>query len=346
MPDPGSLGHSVCANRRIAASVRVRVLWSLIAAVGVVMLQDAGAQQRYPTKPVRIITVTPGGPFDVVMRGMSGPLSQALAQPVIIENRIGGNFIPAAEACAKSTPDGHTICTSDAFALSLNPEIFARLPYDPFKDFAPIIHLGFLVTSLVVNASVPAQNLQELIALARAKPDAVAFATAGPASNSNLYVEYLRKAKGIAFYNVPYKSFPQALAAVIAGEVQATIFSIGGGLAQARGGKVRVLAVTSTQRSQFAPELPTLGEIGVDVSINTWNGILAPAGTPPEIIARLNAEFRKLLADRALVEKFVTAQGFELTAPAGGSPEEFAAFLRADRANFAKVAKVVGVKMD
>ncbi len=302
------------------------------------------AAQRWPTRPVRILTSTPGGPYDVVMRGLSGPLGQALGEPVVVENRTGGSFIPLAEGCAHAAADGNTLCTSDSFAQSLNPLLFARLPYDPDKDFSPIIFIGALNSGVVVNAGLPVKNIQELLAQAKAKPGGFSFATAGPASNSNLYVEYLRREKGIAFLNVPYKSFPQGMAAAIAGEVHVAMFAIGQALAQARSGKVRLIAVSSPQRSLLAPDVPTLAEAGVDVAINTWIGMMGPAGIPREIVLRLNAEFKKLLADKSLMEKYVMGQGFEPTPPSGGSPEELAAFIKADQANYARVLKAVGLK--
>jgi tripartite-type tricarboxylate transporter receptor subunit TctC len=303
----------------------------------------ASAQQGYPSKPIRILTSTAGGPYDVVMRGMSVPLGQALGQSIIIENRTGGSFIPLAEGCAHAVPDGHTLCTSDSFAQSLNPLLFAKLPYSP-KEFAPIIFIGSLNSVILVNASVPARNIQELFDMAKAKPDALSFATAGPGSGSNIYVEYLRKEKGVAFLNVPYKNFLLGMAAAISGEVNVATFAVGAGLAQAKGGKVRALATTGTRRSVFAPDLPTIAEAGVDIAVNTWIGMMGPSGLPRDIVMRLNAEYKKLLADKALVEKFVMGQGFEPVAPSGGSPEELASFIRADQEAYARAIKIVGIK--
>jgi tripartite-type tricarboxylate transporter receptor subunit TctC len=304
----------------------------------------ASAQQRWPAKPIRVFTSTPGGPYDVIMRGMSGPLGQALGQPIVIENRTGGSFIPLADACAHGAPDGHTLCTSDSFAQSLNPLLFSKLPYDPDKDFTPIIFIGALNSGLMVNANFPVKDIHDLLAQARARPGALSFATAGPASNSNLYVEYLRKEKGVSFLNVPYKNFLQGMSAVIAGEVNASMFAIGQALSQAKSGKVRVIAVSSPQRSVFAPDIPTLGEAGVDVAINTWIGMMGPAGIARDVVTRLNAEFKKLLADKTIMEKFVMGQGFEPTPPSGGSPEDLAAFIKADQANYARIVKIVGLK--
>ena len=299
--------------------------------------------QGYPTKPIRIITSTAGGPYDIAMRGLSGPLSQALGQSIVVDNRTGGSFIPLAESCAHATPDGYTLCTSDSFAQSLNPLLFAKLPYET-REFAPIIFIGTLNSVILVNAALPARNIQELFEMAKAKPNSLSFATAGPGSGANIYAEYLRKEKGIAFLNVPYKSFPQGLAAAASGEVNVATFAIGAGLAQAKGGKVRALATTAPQRSIFAPDLPSLAEFGVDIAVNTWIGMMGPAALPREIISRLNAEYKKLLADKPLVEKFVMGQGFEPTPPSGGSPEEFAKFIRSDQEAYARAIKIVGIK--
>jgi tripartite-type tricarboxylate transporter receptor subunit TctC len=312
----------------------------------VILAASAAHAQTYPVKPVRIMTVTTGGPYDLVMRGFATGLSPAIGQPVIIENRTGGNFIPATEACARANNDGYTLCTGDAFALSLNPAMFSKLPYDAAKDFTPIIHLGHLNSAVIVNPSVPAGTIQELIALAKAKPNAVTFATAGVSSSSHLYVEYLRKTQDVHFLNVPYKSFPQAMQGTMAGETHVAVFAIGPSIAMSKGGKLRMIGTTGTRRSSFAPDLPTVIEAGVDQTMNTWNALLGPAGIPQPVVQRMNAEFKKLLADTAIREKFVFGQGFELFAPAGGSPEELGAFMAADREKVAKIVQIVGIKME
>jgi tripartite-type tricarboxylate transporter receptor subunit TctC len=320
---------------------------SLVASLSLLAVVPAFSYgQAYPSKPVKIQTVTAGGPYDVVMRGFATGLSPAIGQPVVIENRSGGNFIPATEACAKATNDGYTLCTGDAFALSLNPALFSSLPYDAAKDFTPIIHLGHLNSAVIVHPSVPANTVQELIALAKAKPNAVTFGTAGVSSSSHLYVEYLRKTQNVEFMNIPYKSFPQAMQATMAGEVNAAVFAIGTSITMAKSGKLKIIGTTGTRRSAFLPDQPTVVEAGIDQTMNTWNALLGPAGLPQAVVQRMNTEFKKLLADPAIREKFVFGQGFELYAPAGGSPEELAAFMKDDREKVARIVKVVGVKMD
>jgi tripartite-type tricarboxylate transporter receptor subunit TctC len=302
------------------------------------------AAQSWPSKPIRIFTSAPGGPYDTVMRGFGPSLQQALGQPIVIENRSGGNYVPLGQACARATPDGYTLCTGDTYIISFNPHAFATPPYQ-LKDFTPIIHFGHLPAAVIVHPSVPANNLQELLALARAKPGAITFGTPGPATNSTMYVEYWEK-NGVQFLNVPYKNFVSALQAVVSGEVNVAIFGLGMSLIQAKAGKVKPLAITGEQRSQFAPNIPTIIESGVDMNIANWGGIVGPAGLPRDIVMRINGEFRKLIADPVLKAKFLDTQTFEQQAPSGGTPEQFAAFLQAEDRKFERLAKTVGLKID
>ncbi len=302
------------------------------------------AAQQWPSKPIRIFTSTPGGPYDVVMRATGVPLSQALGQPVIVENRTGGSFVPVADGCAKGAPDGHTLCALDSFMMSVNPLLIANIPYNAEKDFTPVIFIGALNSGLMVNAALAVKDVQDLLAQAKANPGKFTFATAGVGTSANLYVEYLRREKGISFLNVPYKSFLQGMTAVAAGEVNVAMFALAGALNTARTGKVRVVATSAQRRSIFAPDLTTFGENGIDVAMNTWIGMLGPAGIPREIVMRLNGEYRKILADPVIMEKYVKGQGFEPTPPSGGSPEELAAFIRADQASYARAVKIVGIK--
>jgi tripartite-type tricarboxylate transporter receptor subunit TctC len=316
---------------------------ALLAALGAAGGQAAA--QAYPGKPVRILTSAPGGPYDIVMRGFAPALTQSLGQSVVVENRTGANYLPLGEGCSRAAPDGYTLCTGDIYSVSLNPHAFSRVPYQ-LKDFTPIIHFGYLYAALFVHPSVPANSIQELFALARAKPDGITFATPGPATNSAMYVEYWKKNKGISFLNVPYKSFVQSLQAVVAGESQVAIFGIGQVMNLAKAGKVKALAITGERRSTFAPSLPTLMEAGVDINISNWGGIMGPAGLPRDIVMRLNGEFRKLMADPVLKQKFLDGQTFEQSPPAGGTPEQFAAFLREEDAKFSRLAKLIGIRLD
>lgn len=301
--------------------------------------------QAYPAKPIRIFTSAPAGPYDVVLRGFSPALNQALGQPLVIDNRTGANYVPLGEACARATPDGYTLCTADLYATVLNVHAYSKLPYAP-KDFTPIIHFGYLYSLLIVHPSVPANSLAELLALAKAKPDTLNFGTPGPATNSSMYVDYWKKTGVASFQNIGYKSFVQTLNAVVSGEVQAAIFGVGQSMAQVRAGRAKALAVVGATRTKAAPGVPTLAEAGVDMTIANWGGMIAPTGTPREVIDRINAEFKKCINDPVLREKYLEGQGFEQAPPSGGTPEEFAAFLAAEHQKIARIVQVIGLRLD
>jgi tripartite-type tricarboxylate transporter receptor subunit TctC len=306
---------------------------------------STAAAQSYPSKPIRIYTSAPAGPYDVAMRGLAPSLQQALGQPIVVENKTGANYVPLGEACARGGPDGYSLCTADVYTNVVNVYAYSKLPYAP-KDFVPIIHFGFLYSALIVHPSVPANTVQELLAAARANPRTLNFGTSGVATNSNMYVEYWKNTGVADFQPIAYKSFVQSLNAVISGEVHASLFALGQAMSQARAGKVKALAVIGERRSKLAPDTPTIREAGVDLVINTWGGLLAPAGTPRDIVMRWNTEFRKLMNDAPLRAKTLEAQGFEQLPPSGGTPEEFAAFLEAEHRKIARIIQTTGLKLD
>jgi tripartite-type tricarboxylate transporter receptor subunit TctC len=327
------------------AQMKLPCTYKLALAVLVALAAFQHAQaQNYPSKPVKVIRPhPPGSPGDTNARGIMQSLSQTLGQPFLVENRVGADGIIGAEACARAAPDGYTLCGTDDLVTSLNPVIRTKLPYEPMRDFSPIVHLGFLDIGLLVHPSVPANSTGELLALAKAKPGSITWATWGVSSLSHLFVEWLKNAKGISFYGVPYKSATQATQGLVGGEVQVAIYGLGLALPMAKGGKLKILAVTGDKRSSIAPELPSVKEAGLDMSLRTWYGLFAPTGTPREIVQRLNAEVGKLLADPGFREKFMTSVGLEYAAPAGGPPEAFAAFLKADRELYARLVKTAGI---
>ena len=301
--------------------------------------------QPYPAKPVRILTSAPAGPYDIMLRAVTPTLQASLGQSVVVDNRVGANYVPLAEACAKAAPDGYTLCTADLNANVLNLHAYSKLPFAA-KDFAPIVHFGYLYSALIVHPSVPANSLKELLALAKAKPGAINFGSPGPASTASMYVEYWKNAGVATFQNVGYKSFVQSLNAVVAGEVHASTFALGGAMAQARAGKVKALAIVGLGRSKLAPDVPTFQEAGMDLTLTNFGGMLGPAGLPGDIVARWNGEFRKMLADPGLREKAFENQGFEQQPPSGGTPEQFAAYLEAENRKIAKVVQAIGLKLD
>ena len=321
-------------------------LMHMCCVLSVVLSVAPAAAQNYPARAVRILVGTPpGGPPDVMARGTAQVLSQRFGQPFVVENRVGADSMIAGEACARAPADGYVLFVSASLGVVLNPLVRAKMPYDPFRDLAPVIHYGYAVNGILVHPAVPAKTLQELFELAKAKPGTVTFGTYGAASPPTLYLEWLRKVKGISFLNVPYKAASLAWPAMLAGEVQVSTFNLGQAIANVKAGKARPLAVMLPKRSSLLPDLPTYKEGGMDIAMITTFGLYAPGETPKEIIRQINAEVVNGLFNKAeMREKFLISQGMELQPPAGGSPEEFAAFLRAERDNFASIVKMAGVK--
>lgn len=310
-----------------------------------VMLAFEAIGQGYPAKPIRVIRPHPAGASgDIQARGIAQALSQSYGQAFVIENRVGGDGIIGAEACAKSAPDGYTICSTDSAVVTSNPVVRATLPYEPLRDFAPIIHLGYGNSYLLVHPSLPVRSVKELLEMARAKPGSLTWASAGPSSAAHFYIEWIRNSLGVSFLNVPYKTNTQALQAVTANEVNVATYQIGLAKPSVEAGKVRALATAGTERSPYAADVPSYKEVGIDISIAPWWGWFMPAGTPPVIINRLNTDIARLYQDAGFREKYAVALAFEMVGPALKSPEEFAAFLRSDRETYARVAKIAGVK--
>lgn len=308
--------------------------------------QPANAQ-TYPTKPVRIIVPTPaGGPGDIVARGAAQALGQVLGQAFVVENRLGVESIIGAEACARSAPDGHTLCSLDSFAISLNPLVRSKLPYNPDRDLTPVIQFGTMASALSVHASVPVSSVRELFDLVKAKPKSITFGSFGTASSNNMYIEWLKNAKGIEFYNVPYKAASQAMQGLLAGDIQVIAFSLGQSLGHARAGKIRILAVAGDERSALAPDIPSFKEAGMELSIRTWFGLFAPSATPREIVQRLNAEVGRIIPTPQFKDKFLTTQAIEISGPAGKPTDAFADFLKKEREMYANLVKLIGLKVD
>lgn len=299
--------------------------------------------QGYPAKPVHVIVPHQvGAASDLVARGMGQFLSQKMGQPFVVENRVAANGIVGLENLARSAPDGYTLGVTNMGAISINPAIYTKLTFDPLKDFAPVANMGAQDIVLMVHPSVPASTMQELIALAKAKPGGLTWASLGYGSHQHITVEWF-KARGIEFHHVPYKSGPQATTAIVSGEVQVLQIGTGQSVPLVRSGKLKGIAVTNNSRSSFIPELPSFKEAGLDWAVTTWNGVFAPAATSRDIVRRLNAEINALMGDAVFKAKVL---GGSMMEPGGGTPEEFAAFLKADRQRFAEVAKQASIRMD
>jgi tripartite-type tricarboxylate transporter receptor subunit TctC len=316
-----------------------------VAFLAVTVLATSALAQGYPAKPVRIIEPHPAGSIvDISVRGMAEALTQGLGQPFVVENRAGAEGLIGAEACARAAPDGYTLCGTDSLVVSLNPLIRSKLPYNPSRDFVPIVQFGFVSSIVVVNPSVPANTMTELLELAKAKPGSISWGSWGAASLSNIYIEWLKRAKGISFLNVPYKGAVNAAKAAVAGEVQVAVFGTGVAQPLLKAGKLKALAATGGQRSLLMPSLPSFKELGIEAIFRPWFGLLAPMGTPNEIIQRVNSVAVKALAQPAFRDRFLTGGGLEFVPPAGGTPEQFAAFLKTERETCEALVRITGIK--
>ena len=292
------------------------------------------------SQSVSIVTFAAGGGTDYVARAVAPMLGEALGQPIVVENRAGANGAVGAEAVAKSAPDGYTLVVGAAGTLAVAPHL-QRLPFDTFKDFAPVSLLATSPFIVTVNPSVPAGSIRELIALAKANAGKINFGSSGTGGAPHLATELFESMAGIDMVHVPYKGLGPAITDLIGGQIQVVFADVGLVSGHIKGGKLKGLAVSGSGRSSTMPELPTVAEAGVSgYSAGTWYGILAPAGTPPEIVSRLSDEVRKVLASPAIQASFAS-QGVE---PAGNSPAAFTAFMRDEYAKWGKVIREAGIK--
>jgi len=301
----------------------------------------AFAQSAYPSKPVRfIVPSAAGGGTDIIARAVAQKLSEALGQQFVVENKPGAGQMIGIEAAAKSPADGHTIVMA-ASTLAINPIMYKKVPYDPLRDFAPITQAASLPNVLVVHPSLPVHSVRELIALAKRQPGKLAYASAGVGTSPQMSIELLKSMAGIDMLHVPYKGTTPGVVDLLAGQVQLMTPNVLTALPHIKAGKLRPLAVTSAKRSDALPDVPTLAEAGVPGYESVqWYGVLAPAGTPRDIVARLHTEIAKSLRSGDVRER-LAADGAE---PVGSTPEEFAAFIRAEIDKWAKVAKAAGIQ--
>ena len=317
-----------------------------VAGFAAVLALCAGAYaQNYPVKPVRIIVPFPaGGLTDVLGRGIANELTKMWSQQVIVENRAGANTIIAAELVAKAPPDGHTLLLANDPTLSLNQYMYSKLPYDPVRDFTPVINIVQSVTVLVVTPSLPANNLQELIAMAKARPGELTYGTFGYGSSVHLDTVELSIMAGIKLNHIPFKGIADVLPAVMSGQVNMGLSAVAPALGHIRSGRLRALAYAGTQRSKVLPNVPTYAEAGMPGFLtHGWFGFVVPAGTPRPVIDKIAADTSKVITTREFDEKFVTGVGLELL---NQGPAEYAEFLVKDRAQYAKRVKEVNVKLD
>ena len=300
--------------------------------------------QSYPTRPIRwIVTYPPGGPTDVVARAIGAKLTEAWGQQVVIDNRAGAAGIIGTDLAAKAVPDGYTLLFGTSAGLTINPALSSKLPYDAVRDFAPISLLVLNPQILVLHNSVPANTVKELIALAKARPGQLNYASVGLGSPNHMGMELLKALTGIDIVHVPYKGTGPAITDLLGGQVQLMFNSMPSVLPLVAGGKLKGLAVGSAQRSPAIPELPTVAEAGVPGFENvTWYGMFAPAKTAPEIIARLNKQVVQILAAPEMTQR-LASQGAE---PRSSTPEELVRFMRVESERWKKVIKTAGIKLE
>jgi len=294
----------------------------------------------YPTKPIRLVVgFAPGGGTDTTARAMSQKLTEALGQQVVVDNRPGAAGNIAAELVSKATPDGYTLLMGTIAALSINPSLYSKLPFDPIKDFAPITQAVDSTNILSLHPSVPANSVKELIALAKAKP--LNYGSSGVGGTGHLAGELFNTLAGVKMTHVPYKGGGPAMIDLVGGQVQLVFATAASAVPQIKGGKIKGIAVTTAKRSALMPNLPTISEAGLPgFDANNWYGVLAPAKTPRPIIMRLNSEIAKVLA-MPDVKNFLFNQGLD---PAPGTPEQFAAYIKSEMTKWAKVVKASGAK--
>jgi tripartite-type tricarboxylate transporter receptor subunit TctC len=297
--------------------------------------------QDYPSRPVRLVVpFAAGGPNDIIARLVGGRLSEALGQQIVVENRPGAGGNIGTDFVAKAPPDGYTLLSAGPGSLIINP-LLGSVPYDTARDFAPVSLMASAPNVLVVHPSVPAKSVKELIELARARPRQLNYASGGPGSTPHLSGALFAVMAGIDIVHVPYKGTGPASADLLGGQVQMAFFGIPPLLPHIKSGKLRALAVTGMRRSPELPEVPTMHEAALPgYEVSPWYGLLAPAGTSRAIITRLNAEVSRVVRSADMKEK-LAVQGAEA---AGGTPEEYAAVIRADTATWARVIKDAGIR--
>ena len=321
-----------------------RAALSLAATLAILAPHAARAADAYPAKPVRfVVAFPPGGGTDIIARAIAQKLAERIAQQVVVDNRPGAGGNIGTDIVAKSAPDGYTMLMGSAGPLAINASLFGKMPFDPIKDLAPVTLAASTPNVLVVHPSLRVATVKELIALAKARPGEINFASSGHGTPAHLAGELFNSMVGVKMVHVPYKGAAPALADLLGGQVQLMFSTMPPALPHVKDGKLRALAVTSAKRSPAAPDLPTLDEIALPgFEANTWHGVVVPAGTPATIVARLNREIVAILHLPDVVERF-SSQGAEAL---GSTPEEFAAYIRSETLKWAKVVRDSGAKAE
>lgn len=303
----------------------------------------AAFAQTYPSKPVRIVvSFPPGGAADQIARAVSQPLQDALGQPVVVENRAGANGNIAGEAVAKSPADGHTLLMSSGGTVSINPHLYARMPFDPVKDLVPVAAAARVLVFLEVHPKVPVNSAKEFIAYLKANPGKLSFGSPGNGSSPHLAAEMMKASANVFATHIPYRGAAPAMQDLLGGQIE-FMFDPGIGLQHAKAGRLKLLAVGSPKRSPQFPDLPTMEEAGIKgFDADTWFGFYAPGGTPQAVVTRLNTEINKILRTPAFQERMAAIGGV----PAPMSPQDFAARAQIDSVRFGALIRARNIRGD
>jgi len=302
------------------------------------------ALAQYPTKPVHIVVpYPPGGAVDAFARVLSQQLSDVWGQQVVVDNRPGASTMIGAEQVAKSAPDGYTLLLSAELTFVTVPHLYEKIPYDPLKDFAPITALVSATQALVVNPSLPAKTVKDIATLTRAKPGELSYGSFGIGSTGHLNMEVLQAMTGARFNHIPYSGAGPAMNDVIGGHINLMFAALSIVKGNVQAGKLRMIGVGSDRRSREFPDVPTISESGVPgFEAKSWFGLVAPAGTPPDIIKKINSDVTKIILGPAFAEKYLAAQGLE---PIVGSSDQFLTFIRDETVKWGKVVKDANIKI-
>ena len=319
-----------------------RVIVTVLLATGLFSQQAALA--KYPTKPVHIVVPYPaGGAVDAFARVLTQQLSEMWGQQVVVDNRPGASTMIGAEQVAKSPPDGYTLLLTAELTLVIVPHLYEKIPYDPLGDFAPIVALVSATQALVANPSLPVKTVKDLVALAKTKPGQLTYGSFGNGSTGHLNMEVLQAMTGARFNHIPYNGAGPAMNDVIGGHIDFMLAALSIVKGNVQAGKLRMIGVGSSHRSSEFPDVPTISESGAPgFEAKSWFGLVAPAGTPPDVIKKINQDVTRVISDRAFAEKYLAAQGLESIT---GSPEQFAALIRAETVRWGKVVKDADAKV-
>ncbi len=329
-------------------ALRRALVCALLIPLGLAWVGRATAQPQAPAFPAKMVKIivpfTAGGLTDVLVRGLAQELTQQWGQPVIVDNRPGANTIIGAELVAKSAPDGYTLLLANDPTLSANQYLYKKLPYDPVKDFVPLINLVATEGLLVVRDGLPARTLAELLAEAKARPGQITYGTFGPGSKAHLDTEALARLTGASFNHIPYKGVAEVMVALTGGQIDFTLSGVPPAIQLAQAGKIRPIALAAAQRTALFKDVPTFAEAGVaNFESSSWFGLVAPANTPPALVTRIAADISSIIRRPEFQQRYITGVGLKLL---DLGPDAYALFLDKDRSEYAERIRNVNVRLD